>query len=92
MCEGWGTRLEELAELPVIPSGGGWSLLIDVQKLGLDAEAASRLLLEKGKIAATPMQNWGSGRASAYVRFVYANEPVHRLRGIRGRIRTAWGL
>ena len=84
--------LDELSGLPVVPPQGGWSLLIDVQKLALDCETASRLLLEKGKIAATPMRNWGSERASAYVRLVYANEPIHRLRGIRERIRTAWGL
>lgn len=84
--------LEELAGLPVIPPGGGWSLLIDVQQLDLDCETACQLLLEKGKIAATPMRNWGSERASAYVRLVYANEPVDRLRGIRHRIRSAWNV
>jgi aspartate/methionine/tyrosine aminotransferase len=84
--------LEELSGLPVIPPGGGWSLLVEVQKLGLDCETACRLLLEKGKIAATPMRNWGSEGASAYIRLVYANEPVHRLRGIRQRIRSAWGV
>jgi N-succinyldiaminopimelate aminotransferase len=84
--------LDELSGLPVVPPQGGWSMLVDVQKLALDCETASRLLLEKGKVAATPMRNWGSERASAYVRFVYANEPIHRLRGIRERIRTAWGL
>lgn len=84
--------LDELSGLPVVPPQGGWSLLVDVQKLALDSETASRLLLEKGKVAATPMRNWGSERASAYVRLVYANEPIHRLRGIRERIRTAWGL
>jgi len=86
------TLLDELAGLPVIPPGGGWCLLVDVQKLGLDCDKASRLLLEKAKIAATPMRNWGSERASAYVRFVYSNEPVHRLKGIRDRMRAAWGL
>ena len=84
--------LDDLSDLPVVPPNGGWSLLLDVGKLGLDCDTASQLLLEKGKIAATPMRNWGSDRASAYVRFVYANEPVHRLRGIRERIRTAWNL
>jgi N-succinyldiaminopimelate aminotransferase len=84
--------LDELSGLPVVPSNGGWSLLIDVQKLGLDCETASRLLLERGKIAATPMRNWGSERAAAYVRFVYSNEPIQRLRGMRERIRSAWNL
>ncbi len=84
--------LDELSNLPVVPPNGGWSLLLDVGKLGLDCNTASQLLLEKGKIAATPMRNWGGDRTSAYVRFVYANEPVHRLRGVRERIRTAWNL
>lgn len=84
--------LEELADLPVVRPGGGWSFLLNVEKLGFDAESASSLLLEKGKIAATPMQNWGSDRASAYLRLVYANEPVQRLRGVRERIRAAWKI
>ncbi|HKS76164.1 MAG TPA: pyridoxal phosphate-dependent aminotransferase [Terriglobales bacterium] len=84
--------LDELQGLPVIPPAGGWSLLIDTQKLGLDPEAAAQLLLSQGKIAATPMKNWGSDRAADYLRFVYANEPVHRLRGLRDRIRIAWNM
>ena len=82
--------LDELAGLPVIPPAGGWCLLLDTQKLGLDSETAAQLLLSKGKIAATPMKNWGSDRSANYVRFVYANEPVHRLRGLRERICAAW--
>jgi N-succinyldiaminopimelate aminotransferase len=89
----WQTRrdllLQELSDLsPVIPHGG-WCLLVNVNQLGLDCEVASRLLLERAKIAATPMRNWGKS-GDAYVRFVCANEPVHRLRGIRDRIRKAW--
>lgn len=84
--------LDELSELPVIPPSGGWCLLMDMQKLGLDCETASRLLLERGKVAATPMKNWGSERAASYVRLVYTNEPVPRLRGLRGRLRQAWSL
>ena len=84
--------LDELSDLPVIPSNGGWSLLVDVSKFGMTSEEASRLLLEKGKIAATPMTHWGSERASAYLRLVYSNEPVNRLRGLRERARRAWNL
>ena len=83
--------LDELSGLPVCAPGGGWCLLVDVQKLGFDCDEASGLLMKKGKIAATPMRNWGSDRASAYVRFVYSNEPVHRLKGVRERVRAAWG-
>ena len=84
--------LEELKDLPVVPPSGGWCVLLNVSKLGLDSETASRRLLEKGKVAATSMKNWGSERAGNYLRLVYSNEPVSRLRGLRERIRKAWDL
>lgn len=84
--------MEELAGLPVIRPGGGWCLLMDTRKLGLEPEIAAQTLLEKGKVAATPMKNWGSERAGAYLRFVFANEPVARLRSLRERIRQAWKI
>jgi hypothetical protein len=37
---------------------------MDTRKLGLDPEIAAQELLEKGKVATTPMKNWGSERAS----------------------------
>ena len=83
--------IEELAGLPVIRPGGGWCLLMDTRKLGLDPEIAAQELLEKGKVATTPMNNWGTERAGAYLRFVFANEPIVRLRSLRERIRQAWG-
>ncbi len=79
--------LAELRDFTVIPPHGGWSLFLDVSVLGLDSATASRRLLERGKIAATPMVNWGSAASDRYVRFVFANEPVHRLRGIGERVR-----
>jgi aspartate/methionine/tyrosine aminotransferase len=81
--------LEELAEFRPIPPHGGWSLLIDMSPLGLDGAGASRRLLDKGRIAATPMVNWGSGNASRYLRLVFSNEPLHRLAGIGERFRDA---
>jgi aspartate/methionine/tyrosine aminotransferase len=84
--------LAEMRGLPLIPPGGGWSLLIDVSQLGMDGETASRLLFARGKIAATPMRNWGSERAANFLRFVFANEPVARLRGLGERVRRAWNL
>jgi aspartate/methionine/tyrosine aminotransferase len=83
--------LEELGGFTAIPPHGGWSLFLDVAELGLESPAASKRLLELGKIAATPMVNWGSARSSRYVRFVYANEPVARLRGVGARVRQALG-
>ncbi|MGP6158642.1 MAG: pyridoxal phosphate-dependent aminotransferase [Vulcanimicrobiaceae bacterium] len=81
--------LLELARLPVVPPAGGWSLLLDVAALGLDAGAASRRLMDVGRIAATPMTGWGSDAAGAYVRFVFANEPCERLAGCGDRVRRA---
>ncbi|MFQ5983705.1 MAG: pyridoxal phosphate-dependent aminotransferase, partial [Woeseiaceae bacterium] len=81
--------LEELKEFRVIPPHGGWSFLVDVSALGMDGSEASRRLLEKGKIAATPMVNWGGSNSSNYLRVVFSNEPVDRLRGIGQRFRDA---
>ena len=81
--------LEELADFELIPPHGGWSFLIDVSSLGLDGPEASRRLLEKGKIAATAMVNWGASTSNRYVRVVFSNEPVERLRGIGERFRGA---
>jgi N-succinyldiaminopimelate aminotransferase len=81
--------MSELADFrPVLPHGG-WSLLIDVSPLDMEGSTASRRLLEKGRVAATPMVNWGSSMAARYLRLVYSNEPLHRLSGIGQRFRDA---
>jgi len=81
--------LDELREFTAIPPHGGWSLFLDVSGLELDSATASRRLLERGKIAATPMVNWGTANSDKYVRFVFANEPVHRLSGVAARLKQA---
>jgi N-succinyldiaminopimelate aminotransferase len=81
--------MTELAEFrPILPHGG-WSLLIDMSPFDMDGSTASRRLLEKGRVAATPMVNWGSRAAARYLRLVYSNEPLHRLSGIGRRFRNA---
>ena len=85
--------LSEMADLPVVRPDGGWSLLIDTAALGMAPADASVRLFDKGRIAATPMTGWGADdQAGRYLRFVFANEPVERLTGIRERVRAAWGL
>jgi aspartate/methionine/tyrosine aminotransferase len=81
--------LQELHGLPVVIPEGGWSLLVDAEAAGTDAPELSTRLLEHGRIAATPMTAWGSQVAPRYVRLVYANEPLERLRGIGERVRAA---
>jgi len=79
----------ELAGLPLIPAHGGWSLLLEVADLGLDSAAASRRLLERARVAATPMVNWGGERSDRYIRLVFSNESCERLRGLGARVRRA---
>lgn len=83
--------LGELADFNVIRPHGGWSLLVDVSPLGLTGPEASVLLLEKGKIAATAMVNWGGAHCENYVRLVFSNESTDRLRGIGERFHNALG-
>ncbi len=81
--------VEELKDFDVIPPDGGWSFLVDVSPLDMDAPTASKRLLDKGKIAATPMVNWGSKNNTRYVRIVFSNEPVERLKGLGKRFKDS---
>ena len=74
-----------------IPAAGGWSQLLDVASLGHDSFTASRLLLEHGRVAATPMRDWGGPTADRFVRLVFSNEPVERLSELGGRLAAALG-
>ena len=84
------TVLRQLADYPVIRPDGGWSMLLDARPLGLRPAALSRVLFERGKVAATPMDGWGPSGAN-YLRMVYANEPVERLESLGDRFRAALG-
>jgi aspartate/methionine/tyrosine aminotransferase len=81
--------LDELRDFHVIPPHGGWSFLIDMSPLGLDGAEASRRLLKSGKVAATPMVNWGGSATAKYMRIVFSNEPLDRLVDIRRRFEEA---
>jgi aspartate/methionine/tyrosine aminotransferase len=82
--------LAELEGYPVIPPGGGWSMLLDTRPLGLSPSTLSERLLTRGKVAATPMDGWGPS-GQHYLRIVYANETVQRLSGLRQRFTAAIG-
>lgn len=82
--------LEALSAYRVIPPQGGWSMLVDVSPLGLDGAAASQRLLERGRIAATGMANWGGAGTAKYLRLVFANEGLDRLSDIRQRFDAAF--
>ncbi|MEN3537094.1 hypothetical protein AAH991_18415 [Microbispora sp. ZYX-F-249] len=80
----------ELAGYPVVPPHGGWSALVDTRPLKLTPAELSRLLFERGGVAATPMDGWGPSGAH-YLWLVFADEPVERLAGLGERFRRAIG-
>jgi aspartate/methionine/tyrosine aminotransferase len=80
--------LAELRGLPVGVPAGGWSLLLEVSEFEIDGAEMSRRLLDHG-IAATAMAGWGERHGAQYVRFVFSNEPIERLRGCGERVRRA---
>jgi aspartate/methionine/tyrosine aminotransferase len=82
--------LEQLQGMPVVPAEGGWCMLMNVQKMGFrTASEVSRLLLEKGKVAATPMTYWGEKNSEQFLRLVFSNEPVQRLADLGERFDRA---
>ena len=80
----------ELAGLPFGMPAGGWSLLLRVSDFGLDGEQMAGRLLAQG-VCATPMSGWGETHGRPYIRFVFANETLGRLRGLGARVRAAIG-
>jgi N-succinyldiaminopimelate aminotransferase len=82
--------LDELSGLPVGVPAGGWSMLLRVSDFGLNDAEMSERLLEHG-VCATGMRGWGIQHSEQYIRFVFSNEPVGRLRGLGNRIRVALG-
>ncbi len=80
--------LEELAGLPFGRPAGGWSMLLRVSDFGIDGAQMSTRLLDEG-VCATAMSGWGETHGEQYIRFVFANEPVSRLRGLGARVRAA---
>jgi aspartate/methionine/tyrosine aminotransferase len=80
------TVMHQLEGLPFGAPDGGWSLLLRVSDFGIDGETMSRRLLDHG-VCATAMAGWGEAHGGDYIRFVFANEPVHRLELLGARVR-----
>jgi len=81
--------VSELDGLPIRRPAGSWSMLLDAGELGMTGREASGRLFEQGRVAATSMDNWGAVHGAQYVRLVFSNEPVERLRGIGDRFRRS---
>ncbi len=70
---------EQLSDYKMIGAAGGWSQILDVSSFNMNAKQASDLLLKKGKVAVTPMTNWGIQHSSQFIRIVFSNESEERL-------------
>ncbi|GIK04347.1 hypothetical protein Aspvir_008428 [Aspergillus viridinutans] len=81
----------ELDGLPVGVPAGGWSLLLRVSDFGLDGSTASKRFLEQG-VCTTAMDGWGEVHGSQYIRFVFSNESIERLKGLGAKVRKALGI
>ena len=82
--------LEQLQGMPIVPAEGGWCMVMNVRQIGFGAASElSRLLLERGKVAATPMTYWGEKNSEQFLRLVFSNEPVQRLADLRERFDRA---
>jgi len=79
---------DQLAGLPFGLPAGGWSMLLRVSDYGIDGGTMAERLLQEG-VCATSMAGWGETHGAHYIRFVFANEPVHRLKGLGTRVRAA---
>jgi aspartate/methionine/tyrosine aminotransferase len=83
--------VEELEGFPIVKPQGGWSLLMDASQFGLTGAEFSRRLLDNGQVVATAITGWGSNRSDSFIRFVFSNESLERLKVLRGRIEAAIG-
>ncbi len=82
------TVAAQLSGLPFGMPAGGWSMLLRVSDFGLTGSQMSERLLRHG-VCATAMAGWGVAHGDAYIRFVFANEPVERLRTLGDKVRFA---
>ena len=64
-------------------------MVIDAAEMGMAGAGLSELLFDKAQIAATPMDGWGAKNGGQFLRLVFANEPIARLKGIGARMRRA---
>jgi len=85
------TVLDQLRGLPVGVPAGGWSLLMRVSDFGIDGDTMCERLLHQG-VCATSMRGWGVTHGDHYVRFVYSNEPIERLKLLGDRVRSTLEL
>ncbi|HLI96472.1 MAG TPA: pyridoxal phosphate-dependent aminotransferase [Candidatus Baltobacteraceae bacterium] len=78
--------VEGLRGLPFGLPAGGWSMLLRVSDFGLDGALMSERLFEHD-ICATAMTGWGT-HGGDFIRFVFSNEPVERLRRLGPAVRA----
>jgi N-succinyldiaminopimelate aminotransferase len=77
-------------DFDVIPAQGGWSLVVDLRRLGVSGPEACRRLLAQG-IAAMPLAAGAAADVDGFLSLAFSNEPIDRLHDIGARFRRAFG-
>lgn len=81
------TEISAAPTLDPLPAEGGYSCLLDVHGTGMTGTDFARRLLERHRVAVTPMHGWGRDTfGTNLVRLIYTNEPEQRLREAGRRI------
>jgi N-succinyldiaminopimelate aminotransferase len=76
-----------IKRITVVQPSGGWFLIANIKLLGLDSYAFSERLLREGKVAVTPMRDWGRVNGEGYVRFIFSNTTEENLSVAANRVK-----
>ena len=82
-------RLAQIPGMQIVVPDGGYFFIANISALGVSASDFCRKLLEEENVAITPMNAWGSDDfGNHHVRFIFTNEPEHRLIEAANRIES----
>jgi N-succinyldiaminopimelate aminotransferase len=74
--------------MKVVRPGGGWFLIANIKRFGLDSYTFSEMLLREEKVAVTPMRDWGSINGEGYVRFIFSNSTEEEITAAAARVQS----
>jgi aspartate/methionine/tyrosine aminotransferase len=82
--------LNAIDGISVVKPKGGWFLIANVKKTNLDSSTLSKRLLYQGRVATTPMRDWGQNNAEGYIRFIFSNTHERDIRTAVKRVKDVY--
>lgn len=82
--------LNAIDGISVVKPKGGWFLVANVKKTNLDSSTLSKRLLYQGRVATTPMREWGQNNAEGYIRFIFSNTHERDIRTAVKRVKDVY--